>query len=86
MSLESEIKEFIHTVTEQAEAGIVDDRSIAMARELHSGLLDYYDELFEAVQDGRVKFDSSVTIAIDGQSIKFQNENQFAEWLHEYTS
>ena len=47
------------------------------------GLLDdIHAEIQEQIADGKIKFNTDVVIKIDGQTVKFQNEDDFAEWLH----
>ncbi len=81
MSLESEIHEFISDVTVRATNGEAHPREIAMARELKSRLDDYYDEIRQAIDEGRVTFDASVTVQVDGKRIKFKNIDGVAEWI-----
>lgn len=77
MSLESEIKKFINTTLNNNP----NSRQVAMAMELRAGLNDYYAEIQEVIENGKVKFDLSVTVAVDGQKIKFDNIEKVAEWI-----
>ena len=48
------------------------------------GLLDdIHTEIQEQLADGTIKFDTDIVVKIDGDNtVKFQNDDDFAEWLH----
>lgn len=56
-------------------------RNIAEALELYAGLDDYYGLLQEGIENGTIKFDSSITVSVDGKKIKFDNIDKVAEWI-----
>lgn len=84
MSLESEVKDFIQEVVVRAEKGEASQREIAQARELRVRLNEYYEFLQDMVYEGTICFDRTVAVSMDGNQIRFPNEDSFAEWLHGY--
>ena len=61
----------------QAQAG---KESLAVIVEGYQRYMEYLDEL-EIVPLG--KFSKNVTVTIDGQQVKFKNDEDFANWLAE---
>ena len=53
-------------------------RGLAMAIEANQRLLEYLDELKDAELTS-----SGVTVMVDGESVHFQNEEDFSDWLSE---
>jgi hypothetical protein len=85
MSMESDIKDFIHRVVVRAENKEAHPREIAMALELRQRMEEYYEELQDAVMDGMVSFDELVNVRIDGKAeVRFPNTDKFSEWLNEH--
>ena len=85
MSMESDIKDFIHRVVVRAENKEARPREIAMALELRQRMEEYYEELQDAVMDGMVGFDELVNVRIDGKAeVRFPNTDKFSEWLNEH--
>lgn len=85
MSMESDIKDFIHRVVVRAENKEARPREIAMALELRQRMEEYYEELQDAVMGGMVGFDELVNVRIDGKAeVRFPNTDKFSEWLNEH--
>lgn len=57
------------------------ERGRAQALELLTGLTEYYDEIQDAIHDGKVEFDTSITVKVDGKTIKFKSIDEVSEWL-----
>lgn len=81
MNIEQAVRDFARQVIAQGENKEATQKGIAQALELHASLDDYYDEIQQAILDGMVKFDQSVTIKVDGKTIKFQGIEGVAEWI-----
>lgn len=62
----------------QPEAGV---NSIAIIVEDYQRYLEYLDELKIARLD---KINTTITASVDGQKIRFENVNDFANWLAEH--
>lgn len=78
MNIEQEVLKFSWDVIQQEGATQL---GIAQALELHASLDDYYDEIQQAVHEGRITTDQSVTIKIDGKTIKFSDIEGVAKWI-----
>lgn len=78
MNLEKEVYEFVRSVQANEYAT---EKEKAMASELLASLHDYYEEIQIAAMDGRLCTDTSVTVKVDGQQIKFPNIDKVAEWM-----
>jgi hypothetical protein len=61
----------------QPEAGA---NSIAVIVEDYQRYMEYLDEL---ETDPLGKFDMGVTVKVDGQTIRFKNDEDFANWIAE---
>lgn len=81
MNLEQMVFDFSQKVIQQGETREATQKGIAQALELHASLDDYYDEIQRAILEGNVKFDQSVTIKVDGKTIKFQDIEGVAQWI-----
>lgn len=60
---------------------VEDSRSRAVAVEAHQRYIEYLQEVI----DTPVSFDTSVTIKVDGKTIRFKNEKAMADFLMELT-
>lgn len=81
MNIEKQIKGHAAQTIQLFDAGQVGQREVAEALELLAQLNDYYTELQESIEDGSLKSDYSVTVKAEGNTIKFSNIDQVAEWM-----
>lgn len=81
--MERDILDFIREVEQRGDTGEVSQREIAQALELNSALMDYYTAIQDAIFDGSIKFDDSVTVRTENRTIKFQDIGGAAQWMTE---
>ena len=60
-----------------AETDSPDEKSVAIAREIEQRWYEYLDELLSK----DIKIDTSVTVRVDGQTIKFSSIEDVAQWI-----
>lgn len=58
------------------DGGYADPRLLALAVEANQRYIEYLEEV-----QAMPRFDPSVTVKVDGSTIRFENDQQFAEWL-----
>ena len=72
--LDAQVREF----TEQIIAN-PSPRGVAMALEVNQRLAEY----LEALMDSGRGVNTGITVKVDGQTIRFKNEEDFSNWLSE---
>lgn len=81
MFIDKELQEISADVTRRAEIGQSSQREIAMLLECWQLYCDKLEELEEKILTEGLNWDDSVTVKVDGKTIRFDNIEQVAEWI-----
>ena len=71
------IRQIAQRANELAEQPDFTERDVAIAIELNQRYGDVLDEMLENLS----QIDTSVTVQVEGKTIRFQNEDAMSEWL-----
>lgn len=71
------IQERVNAITRLATSEFTDGKTIAVAVESNQIYLEYLDSLLDA----DIIFDTSVTVKVDGVTIKFNSVEEMAAWI-----
>jgi hypothetical protein len=77
--IDEQAKQIVSDTLLRGSNGEASSREIAIALEANQSYIDYLDWL----KDNMPPIDESVTIDVEGTRIKFQNADDFSDWLAE---
>jgi hypothetical protein len=81
MSFEEMLQQASARVSERAERGEAGSREISALLDCYQSYNDLWERIEEKIFDGKMEWDDTVTVKVDGKTVKFDNIEQVAEWL-----
>lgn len=76
--IDEQIRQITDMTFQRASEGLASNREIAIALEANQAYIDYLDWLKDNAQQ-----DQGIMVEVDGTRIKFNNEDDFSDWLAE---
>jgi hypothetical protein len=79
MSIQQIVNEANQILARAQQAGQLSKRVLAVGIEINQR----YSEYLEQLETADLHIQTGITVTVDGKTIRFQNDNDFSEWLAE---